>query len=63
MPEDPVKRAEVRFFIEYYSSKVLPNMYALLTNPTDEGAQKFKENVSTAYKRVSRHWRRQFVMD
>lgn len=53
LPKDPIKRAEVRFVIEFFASKVASQQYALLSNFNEESAQKFKENVNAAYKRVS----------
>lgn len=53
LPEDPVKRAEVRFVIEYFSSKISPLFYGVLRNMTDEGKKEYVEKITGAYKRVS----------
>lgn len=53
LPEDPVKRAEVRFVIEYFSSKITPLFYFVLRNMTEEGKKEYVEKITIAYKRVS----------
>ncbi|KAI9311862.1 glutathione S-transferase, partial [Dichotomocladium elegans] len=52
LPADPIKRAEIRFAIEYFSSKVSPQFYSVLRNCTDEGKQIYLNNLTAAYKRL-----------
>ncbi|CAO3595092.1 unnamed protein product [Absidia cylindrospora] len=51
LPEDPVKRAEGRFAIEFYGSKILPHLYSLLRNPDQK--ETFVHDMDTAYKRFN----------
>ena len=53
LPQDPVKRAEVRFVIEYFSSKITPLFYGVLRNMTEEGKKEYVEKITAGYKRVS----------
>ncbi|CDH59938.1 glutathione s-transferase c-terminal-likeprotein [Lichtheimia corymbifera JMRC:FSU:9682] len=53
LPEDPVKRAEVRFVIEYFSSKITPLFYFVLRNMTEEGKKEYVEKITIAYKRLN----------
>lgn len=54
MPKEPIKRANIRFAIEHFGSKITPEMYKYAINSKeDAGAlDKFKENVNTGLKRV-----------
>lgn len=52
LPNDAIKKANGRFAIEYYSSKVLPNLYGAIRNPSDQ--ETYDKAVDEAFKRVSR---------
>jgi hypothetical protein len=55
LPADPLKRAEGRFAIEFYSSKIVPNLYAILKNPDQK--ESIVQDLNVAYQRVS-EWTR-----
>lgn len=55
-PKDPVQRAQTRFVIEYFSSKLVPQFYKLITNNTEEQRKEYKEATEAAYKRVCGIW-------
>ncbi|KAI7907543.1 thioredoxin-like protein [Cokeromyces recurvatus] len=49
LPEEPIKRANIRFAIEYFGSKVAPTLYKLIPNYTDANAiEEFKKNTNDA---------------
>ncbi|SAM07085.1 hypothetical protein [Absidia glauca] len=49
LPADPLKRAEGRFAIEFYSSKIIPNLYAILKNPDQK--ESIVQELNVAYQR------------
>lgn len=51
-PKDPVQRAQTRFAIEYFSTKLSPHFYKLVSNNTEEQRKEYKEATEAAYKRV-----------
>ncbi|KAI8082816.1 glutathione S-transferase [Halteromyces radiatus] len=51
LPDDPVKRAQGRFAVEFYGAKILPNLYGILRNPDQKEA--FVKDIDTAYKRFN----------
>ncbi|ORZ03331.1 thioredoxin-like protein [Syncephalastrum racemosum] len=53
LPANPVQRAQVRFVIEFYSSKVTPLQYGYIRNFTEEGKQNFITGIATAYERLN----------
>lgn len=54
LPKDPLKRAYVRYFIEYYSSKVQSEFFKYAFNIKAENAfTDYEKNVSGALDRVS----------
>lgn len=57
LPDDPLKRAEGRFAIEFYSSKIIPNMYAILKNVDQK--ESIVQDIDVAYRRVSEWTRRE----
>ncbi|KAI8340831.1 glutathione S-transferase [Chlamydoabsidia padenii] len=49
LPDDPFKRAQGRFAIEFYSSKIIPNLYGLLKNSDQK--ETIVHELDVAYKR------------
>jgi glutathione S-transferase len=53
LPKEPLKRANIRFAIEYYASNISPNIYSYARNKEANAEETFRENVNKAFKRVS----------
>jgi hypothetical protein len=54
LPDDAVKRAQIRFFVEYWSTKVASSQFKLLQTRNDKDArQAVYSEINTALKRVS----------
>lgn len=54
LPKEPLKRAHVRFAIEYFSSKVNAEFYKYIFDQSAENARaNFETNVNVALNRVS----------
>lgn len=54
LPKEPLKRAHVRFAIEYFSSKINTEFYKYVINQSAENAREnFETNINTALIRVS----------
>lgn len=54
LPKEPLKRAHVRFAIEYFSSKISAEFYKYVFNQSAENARaNFETNVDAALNRVS----------
>lgn len=54
LPKEPLKRAHVRFAIEYFSSKVNAEFYKYIFDQNAENARaNFQTNVNAALNRVS----------
>ncbi|OBZ85474.1 Glutathione S-transferase omega-2 [Choanephora cucurbitarum] len=52
LPKDPLKRAQIRFAIEYFSSKVTPEFYKFLMNIKAENARAdYEKNINQALTR------------
>ncbi|KAI8369810.1 glutathione S-transferase [Choanephora cucurbitarum] len=52
LPKDPLKRAQIRFAIEYFSSKVTPEFYKFLMNIKAENARAdYEKNINQALAR------------
>ncbi|CAO3635396.1 unnamed protein product [Cunninghamella echinulata] len=51
LPNDAIKKANGRFAIEYYSSKILPNLYGAVKNPSDK--ETYDKTVDEAFKRFN----------
>ncbi|RCI04033.1 hypothetical protein CU098_004651 [Rhizopus stolonifer] len=53
LPKEPIKRANIRFVIEYFASKVAPEFYKLLMNFKAENAKAdYEKNLNTALVRL-----------
>lgn len=54
LPDNALKRAQIRFFVEYFSSKVSPHQYKILGNLENKEARQTAYNdINTALVRVS----------
>jgi glutathione S-transferase len=54
LPKEPIKRANIRFAIEYFGSKVNASSYKYVFNSKAEGAREAYENdINAALVRVS----------
>ncbi|KAI9270345.1 glutathione S-transferase [Phascolomyces articulosus] len=53
LPADPVKRAQIRFAIEYFSSKVSSAWYGFLRDFKKENLQKYSDALDAAYARLN----------
>ncbi|CAO3636974.1 unnamed protein product [Cunninghamella blakesleeana] len=51
LPNDPIKKAQGRFAIEFYSSKILPNLYGHIRNPNDK--ETYDNAINEAFKRFN----------
>ncbi|KAI8141193.1 glutathione S-transferase [Fennellomyces sp. T-0311] len=52
LPADPVKRAQIRFVIEYWATKVSAAWYKSLRNNNEEGRKEYSEALNVAYTRA-----------
>lgn len=54
LPKEPIKRANVRFAIEYFASKIVAGFYKFAFNSKAEGAREtYETEVNAALVRVS----------
>ena len=53
LPSDPVKRAQIRFAIEFYASKVTSAWYGFLRDFKKENLKNYLDALDAAYARVS----------
>ncbi|CAO3684855.1 unnamed protein product [Umbelopsis ramanniana] len=54
LPDNALKRAQIRFFVEYFSSKVSPHQYKILGNLENKEARQIAYNdINTALVRVN----------
>jgi hypothetical protein len=52
LPKEPLRRANVRFAIEFYASKFGPEVFKYTSGP-ERNLEEFKTNINNAFKRVS----------
>jgi glutathione S-transferase len=53
LPKEPLKRANVRFAIEYFGTKIAPEPYKYFGNKAENALETFKKSINEALKRVS----------
>ncbi|KAI9270341.1 glutathione S-transferase [Phascolomyces articulosus] len=53
LPADPVKRAQSRYIIEYFSSKVTSPWYGFLSDFKKENLNKYTDALDVAYTRIN----------
>jgi hypothetical protein len=54
LPKEAINRANIRFAIEFFGSKLSPSLYKFALNSKDVGAfDLFKETLNAGFKRVS----------
>lgn len=55
LPDDALKRAQIRYFVEYWATKVASSQWKLIGHLNDkEGRQAVYNDVNAALARVSR---------
>ncbi|KAI8146093.1 glutathione S-transferase [Fennellomyces sp. T-0311] len=53
LPSDPIQRAQIRFVIEYFASKINPAGFKALGNLNEESIKEYKETVTAGYTRIN----------
>lgn len=53
LPNDSLKRANIRFAIEFFGSYAFPEMLKYCYNKEDNAVETFRANLNAAFKRVS----------
>ncbi|KAI9033550.1 thioredoxin-like protein [Phycomyces nitens] len=53
LPEDPFKRASIRFAIEFFSAKIVSSWYSFLVNYNEEKKNAFIAETEVAFKRFA----------